>query len=971
MRTIYSLLLLFLVTSLTFGQQKIRVHNSGNTIYAKELTSIDSIKLDATYAKIKLTDAVNTLNLQKTIIDSLTFTNSAVVLDKIYIIYNGNDNATIINPYANQGVNITASAGTVVVNATSGIENLEYNLLGSSTNGSLTMATDKNVTLVLTSLTLTNPNGAALNIGGGKTTTLQLTPGTTNTLSDGAASLINGTLTTDGPIVFNNTGSLVVTGLKKHGLNTSSTITVQNGAITVSSAATDGFHCEGFFMNGGSVGITSLGDGIDAGNGAISITAGNLTIISTSNDVKAIKTGTNTITISGGVFNLTVSGAQSKGISAKGNILITGGTINATVSGAPVLVPLGSGFDPSYCTAIKSDAAITVNGGTFNLSIAATANGGKGLSSGTGITITGGNFTISTTGNGATYTNSTGVLDSYSSSCLSTDTDMVITGGSFTFTVSGTGGKGISSNGSVTIGSVEGSPTLQITNTGIRFLVSGTTGSATAVYGTPKCIKSGGTLTIVNGNLTLSVANQNSTCMDSDSTLQMTGGTILCTVGGNQSKGLKSTSDLTLSGGNLTINATGGVALETSGTGNNPSYCSGIKSDTAVYLSGTTITITGSGTAFKGISSTGNITMTTGIVSVTSSGNGATFTNAAGVIDSYSSAALSADTDIIIMDGTLTTLCSGSGGKGLKADGAISIGSANGNPTTSITTTGTRFVVSGTDYCHPKTIVGVGAVTLSSGTNTITSTDDGVHSDLSVTVSGGTNTISATSTTQGVGEGVEAPTITFTGGVTKVTASNDGINATYGTVSGGTETNDNSNLFISGGILIVTGSDAIDSNGNITITGGTTIVCGPTNSPEEGMDFNGTFLMNGGYLIAAGSNSNMTKAMSTNSTQVSMYIKSSAQLSATSMLHIENATGTEMVTFKPKNGVYYFHFSQPALAQNTSYKIYFGGTYTGGSFVGNATGWGLYTGGTYSNTGGVLKTTTTTSATAKVNTITF
>jgi hypothetical protein len=39
-----------------------------------------------------------------------------------------------------------------------------------------------------------------------------------------------------------------------------------------------------------------------------------------------------------------------------------------------------------------------------------------------------------------------------------------------------------------------------------------------------------------------------------------------------------------------------------------------------------------------------------------------------------------------------------------------------------------------------------------------------------------------------------------------------------------------------------------------------------------------------------------------------MFLKSSAQLAATSMLHIENASGTEMVTFKPKNGVYYFHF---------------------------------------------------------------
>ncbi|RYZ36705.1 MAG: carbohydrate-binding domain-containing protein, partial [Sphingobacteriales bacterium] len=249
-------------------------------------------------------------------------------------------------------------------------------------------------------------------------------------------------------------------------------------------------------------------------------------------------------------------------------------------------------------------------------------------------------------------------------------------------------------------------------------------------------------------------------------------------------------------------------------------------------------------------------------------------------------------------------------------------------------------------------------------------TDDGIHSDVSVTVNGGNTTVSAISATQGVGEGVEAPTITFTGGVTNITASNDGINATYGTVSGGTESNDGSNLFITGGIVIVAGSDAIDSNGNITISGGTTIVTGPTQQPEEGIDFNGNFLMNGGTLISGGSNSNMTKAMNTTSTQVGMYLKSGSQLAATSMLHIENAAGTEMVTFKPKNAVYYFHFSSPGLATNTSYKVYFGGSYTGGSFVGGATAWGLYTSGTYYTTGATLKKTFT-SVAGTVNTQSF
>ncbi|HQK41353.1 MAG TPA: hypothetical protein PLO52_14715, partial [Flavobacterium alvei] len=68
MRKIYLLGLLLLLTNLSFGQQKIRVHNSGNTMYAKELTAVDSIKLESTYAKFKLSDATNTLNIQKTMI---------------------------------------------------------------------------------------------------------------------------------------------------------------------------------------------------------------------------------------------------------------------------------------------------------------------------------------------------------------------------------------------------------------------------------------------------------------------------------------------------------------------------------------------------------------------------------------------------------------------------------------------------------------------------------------------------------------------------------------------------------------------------------------------------------------------------------------------------------------------------------------------------------------------------------------
>ncbi|SHI96337.1 carbohydrate-binding domain-containing protein [Flavobacterium haoranii] len=887
----------------SYAQQKVLVHHSGETIYAKEISAVDSIKLNDTYAKFKLTDVTNTLNFQKTLVDSLTFTSSTVDLDKIYVIYNGTDDATIINPYADQGVTLTASGGTVTGTATSGIANLEYNILGTTTNGSLTLATTDNVIFVMNNASVTNPSGAPIVVTGGMTTNFYLTDGTTNSLSDGTSSTKNGTIVTAGPIVFDGTGTLTVAGLKKHGIYTTSTITIDEGDIAVTSAVSDGLHSEGFAMNGGSLNVTSTADGIDAGDGVVTVTDGTITITSTSADVKAFKTGNNTITINGGTITLTVSGNQSKGISAKSDIMFNGGTIAVTLSGATVLTASGSGYDPSYPTAVKTDTDIIINGGTFTITATSTATGAKGFSANGEIIVNSGNITTNTAGAGADYVNIDGVADSYSTSSFSADTNITVTGGTINSTNSGSNGKGLSADVDVLV--------------------------------------SGGTLTITNS--------------------------------GASGKGIKADGNVTFSGGNTTITVSGATVLTASGSGYDTSYPTGVKATGDIIVNSGTITLTGTSAATggKGLSADGNITINDGTISATFAGAGAVYTNTLGTTDSYSSACITADGNLTINAGSVTTSSSGNGGKGLKADGAMNIGTSITSPTLNITTTGSRFLVSGTDYSHPKTIVADGAITIANGTLTVNSTDDGIHSDTSVTISGGNHNVNAISTISGMGEGVEAPIINFTGGVTNITASNDGINATYGTVAGGTESNDGSQLNISGGIVIVAGTDAIDSNGNITITGGTTVVCGPTNQPEEGIDFNGTFNMNGGTLISAGSNANMTKNFSSTSTQRTMYLKSNSQLAATSMIHIRTTAGVELATFKPKNGVYYFHFSSPNIAGNVSHQVYFGGSYTGGSFVGNSSGWGLYTGGTYSTTGATLKKTFTTSNTSTLNTQTF
>ncbi len=600
------------------AQQSIIAHNSGNNMYASATSVVDSIKFDTNDAKFHISGNTGNPNLPKSIVDSLTFSSTSINLTKIYIIYKGSDNATIINPYANQGVSITATGGTVNVVSTTTINNLEYNLLGTSTTGSLTMSSTLPANFVMNNLNITNASGAAINITGGQTHTFTLLSGTTNSLTDGSSSTKNGTLQTDGKIIVAGTGTLNIKGIKKHAVSTSSIIEVQNGNINVISAASDGFHSEGYTMSNGVVIITATGDAIDSGDSAISISGGNITATLASADVKAIKTGTNTITISGGTFSLNLTGAQSKAISAKGNITFNGGNITAILSGAAVLTASGSGYDPSYSTAVKSDAAITVNSGTFNLTLASTASGGKGFSADGELTINGGTFTINNAGTGTTYTNTTGVIDSYTASGLKSDTNIKIYAGILNITSTGVGGKGISTDGEIILGNTGASNsllTLNVSTTGNRFLVSGTGNNAD--YANPKAVKAEGNLTLNSGTITINCTQTSDggegleskniltinggiteistwdDAINAANAIIINGGTTYCYAKNND--GIDSNGTLTINGGttiangartpeegfdcdNNTFKITGGIIVGTGGATSNPTSVSTQKS---------------------------------------------------------------------------------------------------------------------------------------------------------------------------------------------------------------------------------------------------------------------------------------------------------------------------------------------------------------------------------------------------------
>lgn len=448
-----------------------------------------------------------------------------------------------------------------------------------------------------------------------------------------------------------------------------------------------------------------------------------------------------------------------------------------------------------------------------------------------------------------------------------------------------------------------------------------------------------GIIDIAGGFITTVNNSDNVNGISCDSTMVISGGVINITISGDQSKGLNCNYPITLDSGNIIIQNSGDAVLIPTGSGNDPSYCIGIKSNSDILIGGADITITASGKAGRGISSDGDITMTSGSVHVTSTGNGAVYTNSQGILDAYVAICLNAASDISLSGGSVTTSSSGSGGKGINANGTFTIGTVESSPEVHITTTGAKVHISGSGQnskdAEAKAVRIDTAVVINNGVIVIASSDDGIKSENSITINGGDFTISNSY------EGLEAPYITINGGTVHVHSTDDALNATFGN---GGEGDDNSMLEINGGWIVIsaTGGDGLDSNGDIHITGGTTIVHGPQNAPEVGMDVNGTCNVDGGFLVISGTNSNMTEAPSGTSDQHSVKVMMNQGLSNSTLFHIQDASGNSLLTFQPARTYYSIIFSSADLQQGQTYSIYTGGTCTGQNTD------GLYSGGVYS-----------------------
>ena len=212
---------------------------------------------------------------------------------------------------------------------------IKYVLTGETGDGFFKLYSTKKQAIVLNDVSITNPDGAAINNQSKKRTFIVLNDGTKNYLSDGAnysdatdSEDMKGCFFSEGQLIFCGSGYLEVDANCKAGIRSDDYVrTMPKANIWVDASAGNGIR----------------------GNEAVILT--------------------------GGVVNINVTGTADKGISTDGEVRIEGGRTTIFTSG-------GYEYDSdendySACSGIKADSVININGGELN--IKSTGTGGKGL----------------------------------------------------------------------------------------------------------------------------------------------------------------------------------------------------------------------------------------------------------------------------------------------------------------------------------------------------------------------------------------------------------------------------------------------------------------------------------------------------------------------------------------------------------------------------------------------------------------
>ena len=165
------------------------------------------------------------------------------------------------------GVTVQAKGAHVTVMNMSGP--VKFVVSGQSENGSLKFYGDKRFQVLLNGVSITNPNGAAINNQGSKSMYVVLADGTVNQLKDGTSYIMvdeedqKATLFSEGQIILSGKGRLIVFADGRGGIRSDDYIRIRPGVqLYIESIALDGLRAnDGIIIDGGVINVVANGLG--------------------------------------------------------------------------------------------------------------------------------------------------------------------------------------------------------------------------------------------------------------------------------------------------------------------------------------------------------------------------------------------------------------------------------------------------------------------------------------------------------------------------------------------------------------------------------------------------------------------------------------------------------------------------------------------------------------------------------------
>ena len=487
----------------------------------------------------------------------------------VTVVYDGNSAEVTIAGNVARYVSATVSDANVTLTQSEEVGSdtgeILYILSGESSNGSLVLNGKYKCGLELQGLTLTNPNGAAIDIENSKRVEFSSKNGFVNTLEDGAGGKQKAALYCTGHLEFKGKGTLNVTGNTGHAIAAKEYVEIKNCTINILKAPKDGINCTQYFlMESGTLNIDGVdGDGIQVD-------------FKDAEGEREEGEDTGTITVQGGKITMNITGVAAKGFKSEADFVISGGEVTVTNSGAGEWD--SSKLKTKAASCIGADGDVNVLGGTLNLT--ATGGGGKGIScDGTFTMEEGGNVNISTSGGVLAYVNNqlsqdyTGNTDRLNSDYKSSpkgikaDTEVTINGGTIYVKTIGNNGEGIESKGVLTIN--DGDITIRAKDDGINasndLIVNG--GQLNVIATNNDGLDANGNI-YINGGVVRAFGGRSPECgIDANDeqgyTVYLTGGYLLA-VGGSNSypRNSGSTQPYVTTTGSIT----GGETISISGT---------------------------------------------------------------------------------------------------------------------------------------------------------------------------------------------------------------------------------------------------------------------------------------------------------------------------------------------------------------------------------------------------------------------